>query len=847
MTKDSGEIAALLRGLAGRRALARLAILFERVWPAIWPPLGVGGLFLLVALLDLPRLLPPSVHMALLVLTGLAVAGLLARGLTGIAAPDEAAADRRLELASGLNHRPLSVLTDHPAHEDAAGLTLWRAHVARAMRQVRRLRVGLPHPGLARRDRHALRGALVVALVAAFGIAGGDAPARLAYAFEPNLPGDPGPPSTELQAWITPPGYTGVAPVFLNAKGGAVSVPSGSHLTVSVTGGRGKPLLLLDGHSTDFRLLAKDSFQADESLTRGGHLSVRRGGGELAGWALTVVADRAPTAAWAAPPGRDRVSQQTRLPWKTSDDYGVTALVAELRLKARPEAAPMVVTIPLPGGSPKTAHGVQQQDLTAHPWAGLPVIARLVAKDASGQAGTSKDAEFVLPERPFFNPVAKALIAIRKGLSLRPDDRDTALAGLDKLLVEPKAFGSDAGAYVNLSGIYYLLEFDKSAKAVPEAQERLWQLALHIEEGQVEQTAKQLDRARKEARDALNQAIQHPTDANRQKLEEKLRALQEAIERHMQALMQQAQRDHSTVPFNPNQRQLSNRDLERLAEQARRAVQQGDMEDAQQRMAQLERLLDQLRNARAQAGRKNQRNAQQRQQGKQQMGALQDMIQRQGGLLDHAQSRAEQPQRFGDRPQTMPADPNTQREADRRIQQALRRALGELMQEFGDLTGKVPQGLGEADQAMRQASGNLAKGNDQGASQSEEKAIEALQKGGQQMSQTMAQQFGSGQQGEEAEGQDGGQGQMGMQDQQGEGEGNGSLYGRRGDGRGRDPLGRELGQGRSGADESNDVQIPEKREWQRTRQIEDELRQRGAERDRPQQELDYIERLLKQF
>ncbi|HET8995509.1 MAG TPA: DUF4175 family protein, partial [Acetobacteraceae bacterium] len=128
-------------------------------------------------------------------------------------------------------------------------------------------------------------------------------------------------------------------------------------------------------------------------------------------------------------------------------------------------------------------------------------------------------------------------------------------------------------------------------------------------------------------------------------------------------------------------------------------------------------------------------------------------------------------------------------------------------------------------------------------------AIEALQKGGQQMSRTMAQQFGSGQQGEEADGEDGGEGQMGMQDQQGEGEGSGSLYGRRGrqDGRGRDPLGRELGQGSSGTDESNDVQIPEKREWQRTRQIENELRQRGAERDRPQQELDYIERLLKQF
>ncbi len=113
------------------------------------------------------------------------------------------------------------------------------------------------------------------------------------------------------------------------------------------------------------------------------------------------------------------------------DDYGVVSLQAELRLKDRPHAPPLVVAIPLPGGTPKAAHGVNQQDLTAHPWAGLPVIARLVGRDAPGQAGSSADATFILPERPFQNPVARALIAIRKGLSLHPDDRDSAVDALD--------------------------------------------------------------------------------------------------------------------------------------------------------------------------------------------------------------------------------------------------------------------------------------------------------------------------------------------------------------------------------------------------------------------------------
>ena len=60
----------------------------------------------------------------------------------------------------------------------------------------------------------------------------------------------------------------------------------------------------------------------------------------------------------------------------------------------------------------------------------------------------------------------------------------------------------------------------------------------------------------------------------------------------------------------------------------------------------------------------------------------------------------------------------------------------------------------------------------------------------------------------------------------------------------RDPLGR-IDPGTSAA--SADSSVPEERERQRTRAIQDELRRRGADRERPVQELDYIDRLLKQF
>jgi uncharacterized protein (TIGR02302 family) len=838
----------LHRRLTGRRFLARAAILFEAAWPALWPPLAVIGVFLCAALLNLLPLLPAWLQVAALALVVLAVAGLLFRGFRHIRLPDDRAADRRLETRSGLIHRPLSVLTDKPATADAVGLALWQAHANRAAAQIGRLRVGLPRPGLARRDPRALRYGLLLAVLACLGIANTDGPARLYAAVTPSLPMAPGAPATQLQAWITAPAYTRIAPIFLKAEGGSVSVPAGSHLTVNVSGGSGQPTLSLNDRSSPFSALDHDSFQAEWDLTRGGLLMVKRDGNMLAAWTLTVVADQPPTAMWGDNPGRPPAGQQTRLPWLVSDDYGVTSLQAEIRLRDRPDAPPLIVTIPLPGGSPRAAHGLSQPDLTANPWAGLPVVGRLVARDAIGQTGTSADAAFEIAERPFHNPVAQLLIAARKTLSVHPNDRSDALATLDGLMQQPQLFRGDIGAFLNLSAIYYDLVRNHSQNAISEAQDMMWQLALHMEEGQTEQSAQALEEARQAARDAMDKAQQQPSDKTRQELAKKLEELRQAIERHMQALMDEARRNNNVMPFDPKAMQFTDRDMQRLAQQAEQAAKEGRMADAQQQMAQLERMLDQLRNARVQGNQGKQANSK-RQRGKRQQSVVQDLIAREGGLLDHAQQRDNTNPSGSPNASPDAADPNVAREADTRVQQALRRALGELMQQFTDLSGEASPGLGEADQAMRDSATQLNQGHDQEAGQSQQQAIAALQKGNQEMGQAMAkmgQQPGQGDQGDDEDGSQGAMGMMMQDGQSGDGRGFGPMPGSpdRADPGGRDPLGR-YSQGNS--NDNADVAVPEERERQRTRAIEEELRQRGADQERPRQELDYIDRLLKQF
>jgi len=107
---------------------------------------------------------------------------------------------------------------------------------------------------------------------------------------------------------------------------------------------------------------------------------------------------------------------------------------------------------------------------------------------------------------------------------------------------------------------------------------------------------------------------------------------------------------------------------------------------------------------------------------------------------------------------------------------------------------------------------------------------------------------GQGEEGEDGD-QDGDGGMMGMMMPDGRranGRGTGSTPGNpdRADPSGRDPLGR-YNQGNS--TDNADVAVPEERERQRTQAIQEELRRRGADQERPRQELDYIDRLLKQF
>src|SRR5258707_1312045 len=100
------------RRLSLRLRLARIAIVWERVWPACWPALGIVGAFAVLALLDLLPQLPGWAHASVLVLFALAFAGALLwawRGPAGFGRlPDNLAARRRHRDGAGSNRQRLA-------------------------------------------------------------------------------------------------------------------------------------------------------------------------------------------------------------------------------------------------------------------------------------------------------------------------------------------------------------------------------------------------------------------------------------------------------------------------------------------------------------------------------------------------------------------------------------------------------------------------------------------------------------------------------------------------------------------------------------------------------------------
>ncbi|GAB4356452.1 MAG: TIGR02302 family protein [Kiloniellaceae bacterium] len=817
-------------------ALARGAVAWESIWPALWPLFAVIGLFVAVALSGLLPALNGWLHSLALAAFAVALLAALVHAARRISLPDEGAGKRRLERDSGLDHRPLTALDDRMATGagDAQARALWRAHQRRVIARLKGLRVGLPRPGMAAFDPWALRGLVVMLVLVGLAASDGNIGGRLAAAVAPSFNRAPQlPPS--LDAWINPPAYTGMAPVYLEAAaagpqgagdaqpGGGdtapaaaatLRVPAGSVLLAQVQGGDGEPSLQVGGATRPFENFAHEAYRLEHSLTEGDSLAIVQNGETLASWPLELVPDSPPEIAFQEAPARTERSA-LRLTYAASDDYGLASVKAVVRRLDQPEAEPMELDLVLPGATPETSEATSYHDLTPHPWAGLAVEIQLVAKDQPGQEGRSEALRTVIPERIFNHPVARALVELRKQLTLNPERRLPVVQALSGIYEHPEHFYHDIVVALTIRSAERRLIYDSSEKAVGEVQELLWDAALRIEEGELAIAEREL----REAQEALMEALAR--DAPDEEIERLIDELQQALNNFLDEMIEQMrdQLAQETMPMEsqelpPNSQLLNRQDLMEMLERARELAQAGAKDAARELLSQLREMLENLKaNPYAQQMNQDMQNA------SRMMREMEEMMREQQELLDRSFERSQQNGQQGEGQQQQGAN-----QGDAQRQEQLRRQLGDLMRQLGDALGEIPRPLGRAEREMRDAREALQNDQPGQAVPSQTRSLDQLQQGMQSAMEQFMEMFGPG-------------------------EGEGGEVGSRGRDNQRDPLGRESQEGPNGqfSDNTDGVQIPDQMELRRTREIVDELRRRRGERERPPVELDYLDRLLDQF
>ena len=852
MTKTTPSTGALARLIWPLR-LTRAGMVAERVVRAFWPVWTFVFLALSAVAFGLFALLPPMAVWAVTILGAVVLTAAIARGVLRFRLPGRDEALQRLDQT--MPGRPISALLDQPAMggDDPATRSVWAAHLRRMAVQLEGARAVDPDLRLSRQDPFALRyiAATALAMAILFGSFGRVAELGDTAAFGGGAAIAAGP---SWEGWVEPPVYTGLPSLYLNEiLVDRFQVPQGSRITLRRYGD-------LDsiGIVTDVGPRAEgDDSQPVQSVTveRAGDFTVTGPMGR--NWSISVLADQAPSIALdgaveGEPPG------QMRFAFAARDDYGIMSGTAQIQLDPdradrryglavdpEPRAA-LVLDLPMPfRGDRADFTEVLLEDVSEHPFANLPVSLVLTVTDAAGQQGVMRYDIPRLPGRRFFDPLANALIEMRRDILWSRQNAPRAAQILRALTWSPPE-GLDDASVSLIRDVIAELEIappDLTPEARDGLADQLWQIAMVLEMGSLDSALERLRRAQDRLSEAMRQGA---SDAEIAQLMQELR---EAMDDYMQQLAENAPPGEDR-PADGERMDMSMADLAEMMRRIEELIQEGRMAEAQDMLDALQEMLENMEMVQGGEGGDGPRSP-----GREAMEGLQDTLRGQQELADDAfrelqddfnpnrpqpgEQPGQQPGQGTDQGGTSPEgeeqgsqpgnEPGTQPDAGQSLaerQDALRRLLQQQQSrlpgtgtEAGD---EALRQLDRAGRAMQDAEGLLEEGDLAGALDAQSDALEALREGMSELGRALA---------ETQSGQEAGQQQ---------------AEGTTGPDRPlQDPLGRQAGN--SGSFGSDEAMAEREEAFRRSRELLDELRRRSAEQDRPELERDYLRRLLDQF
>ncbi|MDA5558341.1 TIGR02302 family protein [Shimia sp. MMG029] len=837
-------------------ALTRLGLFAESLTRAFWPVWTILIVVLAALMTGVHEVLPLEVTWVGGVLAVVSLTCAVAIGARRFVFPTQEIAEARLDAT--LPGRPLQALRDTPAvgRGDAASEALWQAHQGRMVTRTESAKVVQPNLQISYLDpfglRHIAMLFLMVALV--FGSA-----ANLTTIQDLGTPrGSALASGPAWEGWIEPPSYTGKPALYLNdLSEGALELPEGSHVLLRLYGEVGALTVAetVSGRTGPVESAA-DAEQSFE-VTQSGMLDIAGPGG--ARWDIALLPDGAPTVMALAQPETSGRGEMT-LPFEATDDYSVVGGSATVRLdldaierkyglRVPPEARPDVdVPLPLPiSGDRVYFQEVLIEDFSKHPWAHLPVEVTLTVKDDAGLTGTTGPMRFDLPARRFFDPLAAAIIELRRDL-LWSKDNGARVAQLMRAIShrpEEGVFKQETD-YLRFRTILTRLETNLthglSSEKRDEFAEALWALALDLEDGALGDAAERL----RQAQERLSEAMKN--GASESEIARLMQELREATDDYLRELARRepqqgdGQESQETAQ---NRMQLNQNDLQRMMDRIQELMEQGRMAEAQQALEELQRMMENMRVTQGQG---------QQGEGEQAMEGLADTLREQQGLSDEAfrelqeqfnpgaqsgqssenqgfnggegrgqshdgtgvEGRGEGEGQEGQSDGAQPGQSEALEDRQRALRQELNRQLGNLPGQGTPEGDAAREALDQAEGAMQGAEDALRQDDLATAIDRQAEAMDALREGLRNLGEAMAQQQQDGQQGT-AEAQ----------------------------GNAQDPLGRS--QGNRGAAGTQEGLLQGEDVYRQARRLLDEIRRRAGEAERPEIERNYLERLLDRF
>ncbi|MFY9288438.1 MAG: DUF4175 family protein [Alphaproteobacteria bacterium] len=779
---------------------AAYIVVAENILKAFARPLMLAGAFIALSWFGILNSFYPWPHLAALILFTLLFFEALGRAKQSWQPATQSQARRRVEEASHLQHRPLDVLEDRPAFANTEHMALWQVHMQRAREQTKHLRWPRWKLSFAEKDPYALRFALLIVLVIAAISGWGALGGRMIAAINPAL-GKLQFMTPTMNAWITPPDYTHLPPIMIATPAGArhgtstIEVPEGSTISAHMAERDGDvPVLIVNGEEAEFAHDDHGDYGVTQELHGGDSISIRRGWQQLGSWKIRVVTDKAPQIALVETPTvTERKSM--KLSYEANDDYGVASISVRITPReSLPGAHNDPIEIPLSSPNSKEIKRTSYEDMTSHPWAGLPVQVQLIATDEAGHRAETQPSDFTLPERLFFHPIARTLVEERRKLLVTPDDtglRNEVANVMAGISAQPNNYRGDPVVLMALRSGAVRLVLDHDNQAAKPVNDLLWQTAVRVEDGSVGLAEQNLRQAQKELADALDR------NASDQEIQQKIDRLHQALAQYLSQLANRMAARPGPVEdfseFFSNQKNvMTPQDIERMLDKMRTMSSAGARDQARQELARLQSMLENMQTERPQFS------AEQKEAMRQLM-ALKELTKQQQQLLDKTFQNAQ----TGNKTES------------RKLSTEQNELLNKLQGLIGNKKGQDAPGLDQGASAMKRAGSQLQQGAAQGAIPHQNDAMKALQQAMQSLvddlrtSMMMMPMPGTGAFGQNA-----------------------------------DPFGRNNAGGRV---DDGGVQVPEHMETRRVREILNELQRRAGDVNRPRPEREYIDRLLQNF